>query len=74
MSDKIKKSFRSVSVLSLDMYLVSYMFDVLYYSFFAEHVFCGQTRFALTFITVVPAVLLSSYAVAWVKNQVFTRK
>lgn len=68
MSDKIKKSFRSVSVLSLDMYLVSYMFDALYYPFFAEH------GFALTFITVVPAVLLSSYAVAWVKNQVFTRK
>lgn len=68
MSDKIKKSLKSVSVLSLDMYLVSYMFDALYYPFFAEH------GFALTFITVVPAVLLSSYAVAWVKNQVFTRK
>lgn len=72
-SDKIKESLKSVSILSLDMYLVSYIFDALYYPFFAEHVFCGQTRFALTFITVVPAVLLSSYAVAWVKNFIISR-
>lgn len=73
-SDKLKKSLKSVSILSLDMYLVSYMFDAFYYPFFAEHVFCGKTLFALTFITVVPAVFLSSYAAAWVKNRIFAGK
>ncbi len=69
-STLIKKSLKSVSVLSLDMYLVSYMFDALYYPLFSEYLFHGQSQYTLTFVTVVPSVLLSSYAVAWVKNKI----
>lgn len=69
-STLIKRSLKSVSVLSLDMYLVSYMFDALYYPLFSEYLFNGQSQYTLTFVTVVPSVLLSSYAVAWVKNKI----
>ena len=69
-STGVKKLLKSVSVLSLDMYLVSYMFDALYYPLFSEHLFHGQPQYTLTFFTVVPSVLLSSYTVAWVKNKI----
>lgn len=64
-----KKLLASVSKMSLDMYLVSYMFDALYYPFFTGRVFAGaECHFLLTFVTVVPLVLLSSYLVALAKN------
>ena len=69
-STGVRKLLKSVSVLSLDMYLVSYMFDALYYPLFSEHLFHGQPQYTLTFFTVVPSVLLSSYTVAWVKNKI----
>lgn len=70
-SDRVRKAFESVSLLSLDMYLVSYAFDALCYPFFSERVFSGaRCHYLLTFVTVVPLVLLSSYLVALAKKGV----
>lgn len=67
-SERIKKILKSVSVLSLDMYLVSYVFDALYYSLFLKNGIICQTHFVLLFIIIVPLVLLSSFIIAYTKS------
>ncbi len=64
----LKTTLESISLLSLDMYLVSYTFDALCYPLVREHVFGGNTPFILTFVIVVPMVLFSSYCVAYLKS------
>lgn len=64
-------ALQRISVWSLDMYLVSYCFDALYYPYFREHFFESQAQFGLFFFVVVPLVFLSSFAVAGVKAGLF---
>lgn len=62
---------RKISLLSLDMYLVSYIFDKLYYTYFRENCFENQSQFGKFFFIIVPLVFLSSFAVAWIKDMIF---
>lgn len=69
-SERAKRVLRSISSVSLDMYLVSYIFDALYYPLVRDYLFGGKTPFLLTFLVTVPIVLLSSYAVAWLVERI----
>lgn len=62
---------QKISLLSLDMYLVSYVFDRLYYTYFKENFFENQSQFGKFFFVIVPLVFLSSFAVAWIKDILF---
>lgn len=64
----VKNVLQRVSVLSLDMYLVSYVFDVLYYSYFETCFFVSQSQFGLFFFVIVPLVFVSSFVVSQVKE------
>lgn len=64
----MKKTLERVSVLSLDMYLVSYIFDALYYPIFIKHFYVDQSQFGVMFFVIVPLVLLSSFVVAFLKS------
>lgn len=65
----VKSMLRKVSVLSLDMYLFSWMFDAAYYPFFKTHSYQSQSQFGLLFFVIVPLVLLSSFTLSWVKEK-----
>ncbi len=69
-SERAKRILQSISSASLDMYLVSFIFDALYYPLVRDYLFGGQTPFLLTFLVTVPLVLLSSYVVAWVTERI----
>lgn len=61
----------SISKVSLDMYLASYMFDLMYYSWFKAHYFANQSQFGVWFFVIVPLVFASSYIFAIFKRQLF---
>lgn len=61
----------SISRLSLDMYLVSYIFDRLYYPFFKQHIVADQTEFGYWYLVIVSAVFISSYFASYIKTAVF---
>ena len=62
----------SISVVSLDMYLSSYMFDITYYPWFKEHFYINQGQFGLWFFVIVPAVFTSAYIFSMLKKYLFT--
>ena len=62
---------RKISELSLDMYLVSFLFDSLYYPYFKAEFFVSQAQFGKFFFVLVPLVFVSSFLVAWIKELFF---
>ena len=60
----LRKTFIMVSVCSLDMYLISYIFDNFCYSHFS---IVDKGPATLAFIAVVPSVLIMSFVFAFVK-------
>lgn len=67
----INRCLQSISQVSLDMYLVSFIFDLIYYRWFKEHFFVNQSQFGIWFFVIVPAVFLSSYLFAIAKRSLF---
>lgn len=67
----IRRMLESVSTLSLDMYLASYMFDIMVYKYFKDHYYVDQGQFGAWFFVVVPTVFILSYIFAIVKQQLF---
>lgn len=64
----LKKSVVTVSIFSLDMYLISYLFD----DFFYRHTGIATNQKPLAaFALVIPSVLLLSYAFAYAKAKLF---
>lgn len=61
------------SLVSLEMYLCCWMFDMLYYPWFKDRFFETQTQFFPWFFVIVPLVFLSSYIVASVYRVIATR-
>jgi surface polysaccharide O-acyltransferase-like enzyme len=61
------------SLVSLEMYLCCYMFDMLYYPWFKERFFETQSQFFPWFFVIVPMVFISSYFVASVYRVIATR-
>lgn len=67
----LKNALKSISQVSLDMYLASYMFDVALYGYFKSHYYVDQSQFGAWFFVVVPLVFLCSYIFASVKQKTF---
>ena len=65
----VKSILRKVSVLSLDMYLFSWIFDAAYYPIFKAHFYQSQSQFGMLFFVIVPLVLLSSFVLSLVKDK-----
>ena len=63
------KLITKISLLSLDMYLCSWMFDNLYYGYFKTYYFESQQQFFAFFPIVVPLVFFSSFGVAWLREK-----
>lgn len=70
-SSCISRPLESVSKLSLDMYLASYMFDAAFYRYFKAHYFHDQGQFGAWFFIIVPLVFLSAYIFAALKHLLF---
>lgn len=64
----LKKALAKVSLLSLDMYLVSYLFDALFYPIFKTRYFVSQAQFGLWWLVLVPLVLVCSFALSAAVN------
>lgn len=60
--------FTSVSVLSLDIYLFSYIFDRLYYPMIGNWIGAAEPHFTILFILAVTAVFTSAWACSWLKD------
>lgn len=67
----LKAALASISLMSLDMYLSSYMFDLVYYQWFKERYFETQSQFGPWFFIIVPLVFCSSYIFALLKKHLF---
>lgn len=60
----LKRWITHCSLVSLEMYLCCYMFDMLYYPWFKERFFETQSQFFPWFFVIVPLIFMSSYIVA----------
>ena len=60
----LKRWITHCSLVSLEMYLCCYMFDMLYYPWFKERFFETQPQFFPWFFVIVPLIFMSSYIVA----------
>lgn len=60
-----------ISVVSLDMYLSSYMFDLVFYRWFKENFYINQGQFGPWFFVIVPLVFVSAYVFSVFKKYLF---
>lgn len=60
----LKRWITHCSLVSLEMYLCCYMFDMLYYPWFKERFFETQSQFFPWFFVIVPLIFMSSYIIA----------
>lgn len=60
----LKRWVTHCSLVSLEMYLCCYMFDMLYYPWFKERFFETQSQFFPWFFVIVPLIFMSSYIIA----------
>lgn len=67
----LNKILESISKVSLDMYLASYMFDIAAYSYFTTHFYINQSQFGAWFFVIVPLVFVQSYIFALIKQYIF---
>ncbi len=67
-SKAIQQATTKIALLSLDMYLCSYIFDALYYPYFKEHYFINQSQFGMFFFIIVPLVFVSSFLMSWFRK------
>ena len=59
------------AVVSLEMYLCCYIFDMLYYPYFKDHYYVNQSQFGLYFFIIVPLIFFSSFCLAWIYNTLY---
>jgi surface polysaccharide O-acyltransferase-like enzyme len=67
----IRKLVERVSVLSLDMYLISYVFDMIVYGWCKSHFAYEPGLWGLLFFAIVPTIFISSFLFAWIKEKIF---
>lgn len=70
-SSAIGALLASISVVSLDMYLSSYMFDLTYYRWFMDRYYVNQSDFGLWICVIIPLVFFSSYMFSICKRILF---
>ena len=64
------KLVTNISLLSLDIYLCSWIFENLYYGYFKTRYFESYQQFFAFFPIIVPLVFFSSFGVAWLREKV----
>lgn len=69
-SSVARRIFTSVSVLSLDIYLFSYIFDRLYYPMIGKWIGGAEPHFTIWFVLAVTAVFSSAWACSWLKDYI----
>jgi surface polysaccharide O-acyltransferase-like enzyme len=57
-----------ISLLSLDIYLCSYIFDKIYYTYFKQTFFISQEQFYIYFPVLFGLVFCSAFLVAWLRD------
>lgn len=62
--NRCKKLWSSISVLSLEMYLFSYIFDIMVYRFFKQH-FTDQAVMGYFYPLIIAIIVVLSYAASW---------
>lgn len=62
---------KSISTVSLDMYLISYVFDLITYRYFISHFYVDQGQFGIYFLVIVPLVFIQSYIFSILKQSIF---
>lgn len=67
----ICKMLESISRVSLDMYLASYMFDIAVYAYFRPYINVNPERAIFWFFIIVPIVFIGSYIFAIIKRRLF---
>jgi surface polysaccharide O-acyltransferase-like enzyme len=70
----LKSALALVAVVSLDMYLCSYLFDTTFYPVFMERYFVSQPQFGVYFFVMVPLLFACSFALSWLKRQLIRNK
>lgn len=61
-----------ISLLSLDMYLCCYIFDVIIYPWFKDRYFVDQSSFGIYFFIIVPTVMLGAFTLSLIKRMFFS--
>ena len=64
------KLVTNISLLSLDIYLCSWIFENLYYGYFKTRYFESYQQFFAFFPIIIPLVFFSSFGVAWLREKV----
>jgi hypothetical protein len=67
----VSKGLERISLLSLDMYLASYMFDMLTYGFFKAHFAYTPGLWGLLFFLIIPLIFTGSFLFATLKDLLF---
>jgi surface polysaccharide O-acyltransferase-like enzyme len=67
----ISSSFAKISVLSLDMYLVSYIFDIMTYGWFKERFAYEPNLWGELFFAIIPTIFVGSFIFAFAKEKIF---
>ena len=70
-SEWLTALLKSISTVSLDMYLISYVFDLITYRYFISHFYVDQGQFGIYFLAIVPLVFIQSYVFSILKQSVF---
>jgi hypothetical protein len=67
----ISSSFAKISVLSLDMYLVSYILDIMTYGWFKERFAYEPNLWGELFFAIIPTIFVGSFIFAFAKEKLF---
>lgn len=67
----LRKVLESISRVSLDMYLASYMFDIAAYAYIKPYINLNPEKSILWFFIAVPVVFIESYIFAIIKRRIF---
>lgn len=65
-----KNILASISRLSLDMYLLSYIFDCLVYKWCRQHLVTNQDEFGYYYLLIIATIFIASYVAAYVKTAI----
>jgi hypothetical protein len=67
----IQKAFSKISILSLDMYLISYIFDNITYGWFRSQFEYEPSLWGILFFAIIPTIFVGSFLFADAKQKIF---
>lgn len=70
-NEGVRRLMKKISILSLEMYLASYMFDVMIYGWFKERFDYDPSLWGLFAFVIIPLVFIGSFVFAIIKEKIF---